>query len=459
MDIEEILIVQNDKVRFGIPTQSISQILRIPQLAPIALSPDEVRGICVVAGNIVNAIDLNVVFGMEKVDEKSFKGRILSFRQPFESFALMVSEVFIPIVVDPEQLEMIDNASDPIIAVVHYGEELIHVLDIEQLARKNYFEPTLSASPLQEKIKQNRIAESVSLPMERYTIFRMGNEIFALRIDHLSEILNYDQNLTPLAGSNPEIMGMLSLRGSFLVVADLRLYCGFESRSDSKNKILVIQSRGKKIGLLVDEIIDIKEYELGSVVIFDQIDETERISGVIHEGDAIISLVGESLINEIVVRNEEILIQEDENHTLAEKSAVMEAVIFRLGEGEYALSIDDIAEIIDAVPITPIAFAPERLEGMINIRGQIVAIGSLYQLLGLEPSVNQNQKIIICHTPSGRTGFFIDALCDVLQVQSDELLDIVEEGSMFSKVLHLENGNRLVLVLNIESLKDMEVVG
>lgn len=451
MHIEEILIVCHDKVCFGISTALIGQILRIPELTPLCLSPKEVRGVCAVGGNIRTAVDMNIALGMAPVDIFSSKGRILSFLDPYNSSALVVSEVVVSVMVDQDRIEYVNNPDDPIVAIYHHGEELIQILDISQILKKLHTEE-VEKHEISEKSEKVGSVNEKNSSTERYLFFRMGEEMYALGIENLREILGAHHPLTQLSGANTEIAGMMPLRDELLVVADLRIYCGFEPFKSDKNRILVAETKENTIGLIVDEIVDIKECSEELVDRFTQIGNGERVVGVIHDPKYLVSLLGERIVEEIVNRNNAVLITSDEKREMEITDTVMEAVVFKLGNEEYALPIEEVAEIIDAIPITPVSFTPTIVEGVINIRGQIVTIGSLHRYLGLSLKGGSDQKIIICHTPKGQMGFFVDSVSDVMQVRSDEILDDVNNGVLFSKVLRFNEGKRLVLLFDLAAL-------
>ncbi|MBV5320434.1 MAG: chemotaxis protein CheW [Sulfuricurvum sp.] len=450
MHIEEILIVRNDKVCFGIPTATIGQILRIPELTSLYLSPNGVRGLCAVGGNILTAIDMNISLGMACVDTESSMGRILSLQPPFDTSALLVSEVLVSVIVDQSRIELVENPDDAIVAIYHHGDELVQILDVSKII--NAILPlSVELSPITEKNGAIRINDKNNSTL-RYLIFRMGEETFALEVENLREILALHQPLTQLSGANPEVAGMISLREQILVVADLRIYCGFEPLKNDKNRILIVETDNKTIGLIIDEIIDIREYAEDKVDRFVQVVDDERISGVIHDPAFLISLLGERVVQDIINRNKSILVTSDELREDEKNDVVMDALIFKLGNEEYALPIEEVAEIIDTLAITPISLAPDMVEGVINIRGQIVTIGSLYKKLGITMKSDHEHKIIVCHTPKGRMGFFVDFVSDVIQVHANEILEDVQHGELFSKVLNFDNGKRLVLLFDLSTL-------
>jgi chemotaxis signal transduction protein len=131
----------------------------------------------------------------------------------------------------------------------------------------------------------------------------------------------------------------------------------------------------------------------------------------------------------------------------------LEVVVFKLADEEYAFPIERVSEIIDTTAITPVASSPNTVEGVINIRGQIVTIGSLHKQLAIIEHKSENQKIIICQANKGRIGFFVDSVSNVMSVSKDEVISESDQKKIFSAVLHLNQGERLVMLFDLESLR------
>ena len=450
--IEEILIVKGGSVSFGIPTHWIGQILRVPEITHLALSPREIHGMCAVGGNITTAIDMNLLLGMEEVDLSSLKSRILTLSGALGTSALVVSEVAASTVVDSENIEYLNDPEEPIVAIYHHGEELIQIVDVERLVRRirpTRFEPR----GISEKNGSPAAPPEQKNGGGRYLVFLMGGETYALEIDSLREILGTYHPITPLSGSEREIVGMMSLRDELILIADLRLCYGFEPCKSDKNRILVAQSGNRVIGLMIDEIIDIKDVPYARIERFDDPEGKKKIEGVIHDGDHLIALIGSETLETLIKKHDALIVTSDAAGEEAGNDMAFEAVVFRLGSEEYAIDIDRVAEIIDKTPVTPIADAPGMVEGMINIRGQIVMIGSLHRRMGIEQGVGSEQKIIICDTPRGRMGFFVDGVSDVVGIYPGEIRPEEDPRSLFSDILHLEGGKRLVLLLDLSKFE------
>jgi len=445
MLFEEILIFRHGRIAFGIPTSFIGQILRVPDITPLALSPDEVRGLCALGGNIATAMDINLLLGLPSCDGTAPQNRVITLNAPWSALCLLVDEVSISVTVEPDKIEYLERHKDVIAAIVHHENELIQVIDLDY-AMKRVQKVSVDGRTVSDKsiaIVKNILKTNEN---ERYLVFKMGGTQYALLIDNLREILNANVAITAIAGANAEIQGMMSLREELIVVADLRRYYHYEPRFGDKNRIMIVEYQGKALGLVIDEIVDIHEFAQSDIDTSSDHGDNNQISGVIQSNGHLISLIGEELIESIMSRNEEIIVSSAAISTDAAQGELTEVVIFQLGSCEYAFEIEEVAEIIDMTPVTPVADAHEMIDGIINIRGQIVTIGSLHKRLGIEPSLREDQKIIICHAQGSRIGFFVNCVSDVMAISHEQMHK--DDGEMFSNVLYLDEGKRLVMLFS-----------
>ena len=106
MDIEEILIIKDGNIGYGIETSWIDQILRVPDLTPVVLSSPLIRGLSAVSGNIVTVYDLQMLLGLHKVSSEDESSRLLTLNESCN--ALLVSEVSDTVMIDNRQIEYVD---------------------------------------------------------------------------------------------------------------------------------------------------------------------------------------------------------------------------------------------------------------------------------------------------------------------------------------------------------------
>ncbi len=124
-------------------------------------------------------------------------------------------------------------------------------------------------------------------------------------------------------------------------------------------------------------------------------------------------------------------------------------VCFLLGGQEYAADIQGISESLIPRPITEVALTPSWLAGIINLRGDVVAILNLGVFLGLptrEPSTTS--RIIIATHEGRRAGFLCDKLCDVRRHDMSALQPppptlSIDAAAILSGILTLEDGHAL----------------
>lgn len=98
--------------------------------------------------------------------------------------------------------------------------------------------------------------------MGMYMTFKSGNEYFGLKIQYVSEIIQF-QTITAIPETEDYIKGLINLRGKVIPVIDVRLR--FKQQPFEYNDrtcIIVINVKSMLVGLIVEkiaEVVDIKE--------------------------------------------------------------------------------------------------------------------------------------------------------------------------------------------------------
>lgn len=97
-------------------------------------------------------------------------------------------------------------------------------------------------------------------------------------------------------------------------------------------------------------------------------------------------------------------------------------VTFELDKEEYASIITDLREIIKIPEIVPIPGAPEFIEGILNLRGQIVVIINLEERFNLEREHQVTPRhIVIAEVQDSVFGIIVDEVTDVMRVPVDSI--------------------------------------
>ena len=109
-------------------------------------------------------------------------------------------------------------------------------------------------------------------------------------------------------------------------------------------------------------------------------------------------------------------------------SNMFELLLFRLGESPgseqrelYGINVFKVREILTMPTITPIVGASRCVMGAVNIRGQIIPVVDLPQLMGCEPTRGLN---ILLVTEFARTtqGFAVQDVDDIVRLDWNQVL-------------------------------------
>ncbi len=448
MQIDEILIIKNGTESFGISTEDISQIFRVPSIMQLPIKPYEVRGLSTVGGNIANVLDLNMLLQMPQVDITSDKSRLLTLTNDKSTNALLVSEVYNTVEINKSKIEYINRVDDSVAAIYKHENFIIQILSLDSLFDK------VKRVDIESKIVNNGKVKSDIVIQEnskRFLIFKMENEKFALELDYLREIILADINFTEISASADEIVGLIALRDDLITVIDLRLYYKFNQKVSDKNRILIAMIDNKTIGLLVDEILDIRDFINDDIDYMKDELEKNKIAGVLHDDNSLISFLDDKVLKIILDENEAYVDSNDAaTNAQTNDENFCEFILFKLQGKEYSFEVDIVAEIIDFEKSTDVAYANDCVSGIINIRGQIVPIVSIENILNINIDFNDDSKIIVCNIDNTKVGFVVDNVSDILSISNEKIIS--QDDNYLTDVLHLDNGKRLVLKMDIQKI-------
>lgn len=137
-------------------------------------------------------------------------------------------------------------------------------------------------------------------------------------------------------------------------------------------------------------------------------------------------------------------------------------VVFRLDKQEYGIDIDQVYEIerMKEIIISPVPKTPYFIEGIINLRGEIVPIVNLRKKLGLPPKeIDRNTRVLMVKIENKIIGFLVDEVSEVVNIVESKISLPPEEVTSVSAkfiigVARLER--RLILLLNINEVMALE---
>lgn len=105
--------------------------------------------------------------------------------------------------------------------------------------------------------KTKKLEKGEPEALRQVVAFRVGEETFGLEIGEVREVVEY-REVTPVPRSPSFVAGIISLRGAILPVVDMRRRFGIPSSDPGpETVILVVEAKGRKVGLVADRMLDI----------------------------------------------------------------------------------------------------------------------------------------------------------------------------------------------------------
>lgn len=101
-------------------------------------------------------------------------------------------------------------------------------------------------------------------------------------------------------------------------------------------------------------------------------------------------------------------------------------VTFRLGDELYGVDIMDVKEIVNITTVRPIPNAPYYIEGIFNLRSEIIPVMNLHKRFGIQHSTSFEDNtaeggFIILNIDGYKIGIIIDEIERVMSVNSAEV--------------------------------------
>jgi purine-binding chemotaxis protein CheW len=138
-------------------------------------------------------------------------------------------------------------------------------------------------------------------------------------------------------------------------------------------------------------------------------------------------------------------------------------VSFKIGSEEFGLNIKQVREIIRYRQATPVPRAPDFIEGVINLRGQVVAVVNLAKRLNLEAKpISDISRIIVVEIDDGTVGIIVDEANEVLRLPVNDIQETPDliaskiEKKFIKGVGKL--GERLIILMDLRQIFSAEEI-
>lgn len=149
--------------------------------------------------------------------------------------------------------------------------------------------------------------------------------------------------------------------------------------------------------------------------------------------------------------------------------AERQVVVFKLGDrDEYCIDISKVREIVRVQDITSLPGAGKYMEGIVNLRGQIVPVINIQRKFaspvadaagkgeGVTARDDVQRRMIVVTMEEKHIGILVSAVSEILRVDEDNIEDapaIVKSSSANDFISGVAKvGERLIVILDLEKI-------
>lgn len=128
-------------------------------------------------------------------------------------------------------------------------------------------------------------------------------------------------------------------------------------------------------------------------------------------------------------------------------------IIFTLNENYYAFSSENVEEITNKMPWTPVPQSPAWVQGLVNLRGNVITLINFYKLLSPKDEIEEvcYNNIIIVKNDEEKIAFMVDEVAWVLDIEPSAIQQLDDKtDELVSSVIQVKD--QIVSVINMEKL-------
>jgi purine-binding chemotaxis protein CheW len=486
---------------FAFPMAAVLEIIRVPATVGVPLTPRGLVGLANLRGTVLPVVDLRRTLGLgERPYDDATRVIVVDCGRPV---GLVVDRVARVLNVEPDRIEASDRVGsildvDLLTGVVKNtdGHDLIQLVDAARVVELEFktiagavAAEATGAAGLARGEARGEIAGDVASgeddTMQLVSVVVDGEE-YAFQISEVDEIVRVPEKISHVPHADGHVLGLINLRNRLLPLVSLRrIFRLAEVDLDENFRVIVVRLAGssgehERVGIVVDQVREVlrvsaaTQDQMPSILArgtaADQISAVCRLDG----GKRLVCILSAAALFDHPALRQAIELERSQGDDAAAGDAAdaqtetdamdetdeTQLVVYQLARQEYGVDIQSVQEII-RVPesLNRVPKTPEFVEGMINLRGTVLPVVEMRLRFGIARlERNDRQRILVLNTGGVRTGFIVDQVAEVLRVpraaveRAPKLSE--EQDRMIGEVANLDDGKRMVLVLDAEALLD-----
>ena len=430
-EIQLVTFLVEDE-EYAFPIDTVREVLRVGNITEVPNAASYVVGILTVRNSVLPVIDIRKLFGMK----------------------LLVDEL-------TKELEMMEKISkqwiDSFRQSIALGTGFKNEINAENTQLGKWIDNFRTASEgIGKAVQELRYAN--------FKLYEIGKFII-----HMSKDSSIEDNLNSVDKTLVPVYKQLELKFEQMKEAIRR-----EISEDQR--ILVVEINGKSVGILVDrmqQVIRVLKTILENPPSILSSEKSEALKSIvkIDEGKRIILLLNEKkIITDQRFEELESLKSESDNQLEDNQMAAnvsrddeIQVVTFKLGKEEFGIGIEEVQEINRINKITSVPHTQSFIEGVMNLRGNVIPIIELKKRFGMPlKEYDESTRVIIITIMGKLTGLIVDSVSEVLRLSKDTIepapgiIKTRTETEFLKGICKLDKVNRMILLLAVDKILTFE---
>ncbi len=425
----ELVTFKLAEQEFGLSIMSVQEIVRMPGITRIPRAPSYVNGISNLRGNVLPVINTRLRFSMEEA-EATDRTRVVVVDIEGKNIGMVVDAVSEVLRVENEKIdpppEVVSGGVDAAflegVVKLDSGKRLVMLLNPNKVCEVELDTNSKSENVSVSKEKKKSETDK-TIDEEQFVTFSLVGEEYGLDIQQVKEIIRVPE-LIKVPQAPDYVEGLISLRNRLMPLIDLRRMFKQTLVENERNAI-------------VEQILEIKKASDGWEADLKELLQEEQEEDVTIE------------IQPYAVEDTDISFSSD----LERVKDILEKTI------NLAKNVDSARQQMASLPFTELKTqAPAKLLTPVN------RVKELLDQAVEETKNNDEQRVVVTEAGGITIGLVVDSVNEVMRF-SKELIDLPPnvsedtEKMQIKGVAKLDQGKRLIMLLDNQNLVDVEELG
>ena len=465
--------------KFGFQLDHVGEIIRLPNLARMPLTPQCLVGLANLHGVVLPVVDLRRMLELPCAPPDEAARVIVMRSGGHLGYVVDRIDGLVAARLEKDEAGAGSIDLDLLDGVIKgaEGESAVKILNPTQILRGEF--SRLGVSGVRSS-RAASVAGASAVPSAividhkvSLVSFDLGGQEYALPLDRVQEIIRLPKRISEVAGSESAVLGVVTLRDRLLPLVSLRVLLGLaaDSGREEAGKVVVLSMGGGAVGVVTDRTREIIHVDAGSIdaapSLLTRGEGDAEITSIcrLDRGKRLVGVLSpDRLFRPDLVRR---ILSEQGQQTEAKTSQTggnvvtdEQFVIFRLGDQDYGLpisSVDEIARPPERIARLP--KAPAFVDGVMNLRGTAVPIIDLRRRFEIESKERVgSERILVVAVDGEKTGFMVDGVSEVMKIPDRAIRQAPQISSeqmrVIGRVANLEELNRMILLVDPAQLLD-----